>query len=247
MVHFNQSFLERRKDMRKLAGAFLLLLLPFSPAQAENSYQDLNQLYEARQYEKLAAVCKTDLKKNPQSLRDLYFIALARLGQKNMEKAVPVMMAFEKLHNEREEGLSRKAGKKTPLIDSLYVDLYYVLGQYHVRQGEFEKAYPWLTKAKTRYSRDPVLYFFLGRSLAGQGKWGEGRKAFQKQLELDPKDPSPFYNIACSYAEEGREKEALEWLRKSIQADPSNKEAALRDKSFKSLADSKEFKKLTAP
>ena len=231
----------------KSSVILLFFTLVFSSVHAENSYQEMNKLYEAKSYENLAKRCKADLKKDPQSLQDLYFLAFARLGQGKMDKAVPVMKAFEKLHDEREAELTRQKGKTFILIDSLYVDLYFVLGQYHVRQGEYDKAFPWLYKAKSRYIEDPYLHFFLGRCYAGQGKWEEARKSFQKEWELNAQDPSPLYNIACSYAAEGREKKALEWLKKAIQAHPDYKEEAAKDDSFKEISHTKGFKDLTAP
>jgi tetratricopeptide (TPR) repeat protein len=246
------NHINKRKKGPPVMSWKSLILLPaltvfFSPLYAENSYQEMNKLYEAKSYEDLAKRCKADLKKDPRSLQDLYFLALARLGQGKMDKAVPVMRAFEKLHDEREAELTRQQGKTFILIDSLYVDLYYVLGQYHVRQGEYDKAFPWLYKAKSRYIDDPYLHFFLGRCFAGQGKWEEARKSFQKEWELNAQDPSPLYNVACAYAGEGKEKKALDWLQKAIQAHPEYKEEALKDESFKKMRDAKGFKDLTAP
>jgi tetratricopeptide (TPR) repeat protein len=232
--------------MKKYIASALMFLLSASAFGAEDPYQRMSKLYQAKQFKKLEQVCQARLKEKSKSLDAHYFLILMRLDQGKGDKAVPYMIAFEKYHNEAEAAEAKKSGAEYILIDSYYGNLYYILGQYHVRRQEYDKAFPWLSKAKSEYSNDPMLYFFLGRCYVGQGKFEEGMKAFQNELKLDPKEPSPLYNIACCYGMQGKEGEAVEWLKKAIQAYPPYKKEALKDENFKKINGSKAFKALTA-
>jgi len=233
--------------MRKFGTALFLIFLGVASASAEDAYQRLDKLYKARQFDSLEAACQNDLKENPKSLLDLYFLSLEWMNQGKVEKAVPVMMEFEKVHDELEAKRKKEKGKNLLLVSQRYADLYFVLGQYHTRHQEYGKALPWLKRSQSRFSDDPNLYFFLGRCYAGKEDWAAAEESFDRQMELDPKDPSPLYNLASSYARQGKTAKALHWLQKAVQAKPFYKETALKDESFEKLADSKEFKKLTAP
>jgi tetratricopeptide (TPR) repeat protein len=232
--------------MKKILFLFLLLVLAAPYAVAKDAFDDLNQLYRAKEYPKLENMCQERLKAKPKSLDAYYFLSLVKLNQGKEQEAVPYMVKFEKYHNEAEKMQAKKTGKPYFWIDSYYVNLYFVLGEYYVRRQQYERAFPWLKKAKAAFTDDPMMHFFLGRCYAGQGKYKEAIQAFQKQLELEPRDPGPLYNIACCYAGTSKEKETILWLKKAMDANPEYKDAAQKDKVFEKFKDSEAFKKLTA-
>ena len=228
--------------MKKLFAFLIWATLSISTAYAADNYEQLSKLFQDKQYDSLETICQTRLKKNPKSLDSYYFLAMMRMASKKADEAVPYMLNFAKYHEEAEKLQGQKEGTAYILVDAYYIDLYYLLGEYYVRKSQFEKALPWLTKAKSRYIDDAMLQFFLGLSYGGAGDYENAVKAFKKEMELDPKDPSPFYNLACCYAKQGREKDALQWLQKAIAAYPQYKQEAQKDDSFKKIKDSKGFK-----
>jgi tetratricopeptide (TPR) repeat protein len=232
--------------MKKYFFLFLMFVLAAPIVLAKDAFDELNQLYKAKDYQKIEKMCQERLKAKPKSLDAYYFLSLIRLNQGKEQEAVPYMVQFEKFHNEAEAMQAKKKGKNFFWIDQYYVNLYFVLGEYYVRRQQYERALPWLKKAQAAFADDPMMQFFLGRCYAGQGKYKDAIKAFQKQLDLESRDPSPLYNIACCYAEMGNEKVTLQWLKKAIGAHPEYKEAAKKDKAFEKFKESEAFKEATA-
>lgn len=231
--------------MKKQLAFFLLAFLAAPLAWGTDNYQELDKLFRAKQYKELRSACETRLKTHAKSLDAYYFLSLVNLNEGKGDAAVSTMLSFEKYHGEAEKIQSQQGGPAV-MVDAYYKDLYYVLGQYYVRQQKYDKALSWLNRSKAFYSDDPMLQFFLGRCYGGIKDYDNAIKAFQKEYKLDPKEPSPLYNIACCCGEQGKAQEAAQWLRKAIAAYPKFKEQAAKDDSFKKISGSKAFKEITA-
>jgi tetratricopeptide (TPR) repeat protein len=232
--------------MKKILFLFLLSTLTVPIAFAKDAFDDLNQLFRAKEYQKLENMCQERLKAKPKSLDAYYFLSLIKLNQGKEQEAVPYMVKFEKFHNEAETLQAKKKGKPFFWIDPYYVNLYFVLGEYYVRRQQYDRAFPWLKKAKAAFADDAMMQFFLGRCYAGQGKYKQAIPAFRKQLELESRDPSPLYNIACCYAGLDDESNTVLWLKKAITVQPEFKDVAKKDKAFEKFKESAAFQELTA-
>ena len=66
------------------------------------------------------------------------------------------------------------------------VDLSFLLGKIHYRQGEFEWAASLLDECAKQRPKDPEILYFLGVCRAQQGDTSRARKALQQALVLNP-------------------------------------------------------------
>ncbi len=66
----------------KLPFFFILLFVLTAPiAQAKDAFDDLNKLYQNKEYKKMESICLERVKVNPKSMDSYYFLSLINLNQ----------------------------------------------------------------------------------------------------------------------------------------------------------------------
>lgn len=96
-------------------------------------------------------------------------------------------------------------------------DFYYKLGASYMREGEFQKAFVELQKAKTFDPENKEILNLLGLLYFQFEDYENAIKHFKKALSIDRKFSDARNNLGTVYATQKRWKEAIEEFKKAIE------------------------------
>ena len=102
-----------------------------------------------------------------------------------------------------------------------------LMGDVHLRRGEFSSAELQWEKAVKLTSASTGIYSKLGKLYSRLGHFNEAAQTFQKGLEVNPGDSNLFYGLAAAQWENGERKAAIEALATSCRIHPDKRKEAL--------------------
>jgi len=225
----------------------LLLLFGFTfilNANDEDFFNKVNNYYNDQKFKKVEKLCLRELKSNPTSLNALFFLSAVYIFTDEHEEADPWIKRFESTYNTLDSLKSIEDGIDVNTIDIRHVGLYYIIGQKHVLDENYNNAIYWLRLSITTYSSDPMLNFYLGLSYMKTQDFENALKYFVKYRELAPDEPSGYYNIACVYALQNDIENSISWLKQAIKNYPQFKEDIKLDEDFDLIRTSAQFEEL---
>jgi tetratricopeptide (TPR) repeat protein len=195
--------------------------------------------FYANRYDSAERPLDRHLRRHPDDLRARAALGLSFFGLQNYKKVVETLQPIEKEVG-ADPGLSyayAASQVKTGAYDqgvarlrqleksNPSADLYTLLGEAFVGQGQYADA---LEDYRKALSINPALqraHFLAGVALLRQGNPTEAGQEFRTALKLDPADVSSKYHLAYSLIEMQQQQEALPLLREVIQQDPKNADA----------------------
>ena len=109
-------------------------------------------------------------------------------------------------------------------IDSTYTSANYELGKIYFEQKDFQRSYPYLTKAYQTKPTDSLLLFYLGQNTMAIGKSDECYQINKQFLSLYPNLTYPYLNMGIYYSSILKDDSAVIYLDKAIELGDRNPE-----------------------
>jgi Flp pilus assembly protein TadD len=157
------------------------------------------------------------------------------LARKNLQKALALRGSgdseWRRLRNEME---SRPDDP----------NLYFQLGNLHLRRGELGQAISAYEKALALQPSFLAAQNNLAMAYAANRMYDRALPAFKKLVDLDPHNSGTYYNIAVLYALQGNVSESVAWLETAIERGYQNWELIKTDPDLDNIRDSAEYRQL---
>lgn len=104
-------------------------------------------------------------------------------------------------------------------------DAQHMLGVAAIQRGDFERAIPFLHRARNSYPRMPELHNHLGMAQRGLGKLTEAQGSFRTALLINPRFVDAHVNLADVLTQQGLIGDALSQIQHALRIDSSHVES----------------------
>ncbi|RMA97933.1 tetratricopeptide repeat protein [Hydrogenothermus marinus] len=171
-----------------------------------------NTYYHLRKIDKAISVLEEGLKKYPNNLDILSYLADFYIKNGKIKKAENILKEITK----------HKEYKK---LDKVY----YILARIELSKGNIKKAIEYLEKSFKLNKKNPEVYVLLGELYREQGNYKRAEEIYKQVLAVNPKDYEALNRLFQIYVDTDQYEKAKEIINDITKLYPSSKDSLLKE------------------